>query len=338
MKKPSLPACALLALTLLFSMVQPASALPWNNKETPASQSQSLSDPAQVNQPPIARNMELSTYKNVALTGYFDAVDNDGDVLTFQLTSTPARGAVTLSEDGSSQFIYTPYENKTGKDSFSYVAIDSAGNTSQEAKIKIRIEKPSTKVTYADMDRSSAHKAAIRLAENGIYVGAYHGGQYFFQPDQPVSRGEFLSLAMAVSGLEPLEEITLTGFSDDSSIPTWCKGYISSALKAGVVQGCRNEEGDHVFQANQTITMAEATVILNDLLGVSDVPAETFAPDGLDHWAGQYAANLAASGVIRPEDTGFYAMSQCLCRADTALLLDGALELLENRDGSGRFF
>ena len=49
----------------------------------------------QENNPPVARNMELTTYKNVAITGYFDAIDGEGDALTFQLTSTPARGAVT---------------------------------------------------------------------------------------------------------------------------------------------------------------------------------------------------------------------------------------------------
>ena len=118
----------------------------------------------QENQAPIARNMELSTYKNVAITGYFDAVDSEGDALSFQLTSTPARGAVTLAEDGSSQFVYTPYENKTGKDSFTYVAVDAVGNSSDPATVKIKIEKPNTKVTYADMDGDPAHKAAIRLA------------------------------------------------------------------------------------------------------------------------------------------------------------------------------
>ena len=39
---------------------------------------------------------------------------------------------VTVAEDGSSQFVYTPYENKTGKDSFTYVAVDPAGNVSPE--------------------------------------------------------------------------------------------------------------------------------------------------------------------------------------------------------------
>ena len=49
---------------------------------------------------------------------------------------------VTLAEDGSSQFVYTPYENKTGSDSFTYVAIDPAGNSSPEAKVSLRIDKP----------------------------------------------------------------------------------------------------------------------------------------------------------------------------------------------------
>ena len=167
----------------------------------------------EANDPPIARNMELSTYQNIAVTGYFDAVDGEGDTLTFQLTSTPARGAVELAEDGSARFVYTPYENKTGKDSFTYVALDQAGNTSPEAKVTLCIEKPNTKVTYADLEGSAAHKAAIRLAEEGILVGESHGGRYFFQPEQTVSRAEFLALAMDAAGLEPMEDVTVTGFS-----------------------------------------------------------------------------------------------------------------------------
>ena len=252
----------------------------------------------EANDPPIARNMELSTYQNIAVTGYFDAVDGEGDTLTFQLTSTPARGAVTLAEDGSSQFVYTPYENKTGKDSFTYVAVDPAGNVSPEAKVSIQIEKPDTKVTYADMEGNPAHKASIRLAEEGIFVGSYVNGSYFFDPDQPVSRAEFLTMAMAATGLEPLEDVTLTGFYDDEAIPTWAKGYVSSALKAGAIQGSLDQEGQPVFGSGETVTQGEATVMLDNLMGILDVPAEVFASESGGHWAGQAAANLSASGVI----------------------------------------
>ena len=290
------------------------------------------------NEAPIARNMDLSTYRNVAITGYFDAVDGEGDILTFQLTDTPARGSVELSEDGSAQFVYTPYENKTGKDSFTYVAIDSAGNTSPEAKVTIQINKPDTKVDYADLDGSSAHKAAIRLAEEGIFVGEYRNGQYFFHPDQTVSRAEFLSLTMAAAGLEPMEDVTVTGFSDDAAIPTWAKGCVSAALKAGVVQGSKDASGAPVFGAEEAISQGEATVMLNNLLNVADVPLEVFSAQGSElHWASQAAANLAASGVLREEHVNSAALGDTLTRADAAELLDGALDVLEAREDDGWF-
>lgn len=284
------------------------------------------------NEAPVARNMDLSTYKNVAIIGYFDAVDSEGDVLTFQLTSNPARGAITLAEDGSSQFVYTPYENKTGSDSFTYVAMDPAGNTSPEAKITVRIEKPDTKVTYADLDGSSAHKAAIRLAEEGIYVGEYINGRYFFSPDEPVSRAQFLTMAMAVSGMESMEDVTLTGFTDDASIPTWAKGSVSAALKAGAIQGSLDDSGAPVFSADSPITRAEATVMLNNLLNVSDVPLEVFSFDSDAHWAAQAAANLAASGVIRTDSINAAALSDQLTRGEVAEMLDGALDVLDAQD------
>jgi len=286
------------------------------------------------NQAPVARNMDLATYRNVAITGYFDAVDVEGDILSFQLTSAPARGAVTLAEDGSSQFVYTPYENKTGSDSFTYVAVDPAGNTSPEAQITVRIEKADTAVTYADLEAHSAHKAAIRLAEEGIYVGQYLNGQYFFDPDATVSRARFLSMAMAVSGLDPLEGITMTGFSDDSAIPTWAKGSVSAALKAGAIQGTQNENGAPVFLPHQSVTRAEAAVMLNNLLEITDVPAEVFFPDQELHWAAQAAANLSSSGILRTEDTGSAALADQLTMADAAELLDGALDLMAARESS----
>jgi hypothetical protein len=277
------------------------------------------------NQAPVARNMALSTYQNIAITGYFDAADQESDLLSFQLTSTPARGAVTLAADGSSQFVYTPYENKTGSDTFTYVAVDSAGNTSAEAKITIRIEKPSTKVTYADLEGHSAHKAAIRLAEEGIYVGQYLDGNYFFHADTPVSRAQFLTMAMAAADLEPMEGVTLTGFSDDAAIPTWAKGAVSAALRAGAIQGSRDESGAPVFDADSTITRAEASVMLNKLLQVEDAPVEVFFSDSETHWAAQATVNLATSGVLREADCHSESLSEPMTLGEVAELLDGAL-------------
>ena len=283
------------------------------------------------NNPPVARNMELATYKNVAITGYFDAVDGEGDALTFQLTSTPARGSVTLAEDGSSQFVYTPYENKTGSDSFTYVAIDPAGNSSPEAKVSLRIDKPGTKVSYSDLEGHPVQKSAIRLAEEGVYVGRYVNGRYFFDPDQAVSRAQFLTMAMSVAGLADLEGITITGFSDDDAIPTWAKGAVSAALKAGVVQGTRNASGAPIFGASDAITRGEATVMLDNLLDITDVPVAVFSTGDASHWAAQSAANLSASGIIRAESAGAVQLSDSLTMADAAEMLDGALDVMNAR-------
>lgn len=285
------------------------------------------------NEPPIARNMDLNTYRNVSITGYFDAVDTDGDVLKFQLTSTPARGAITLAEDGSSRFVYSPYENKSGKDTFTYVAIDPAGNTSPEATVTVQIRKPDTNVTYADLSGSDTEKAAIHLAEKNIFVGQCMQGQYFFEGDRLISRAEFLTMAMAAAGQEPLEGVVLTGFSDDDAIPTWAKGSVSAALKAGVIQGCKVSGTTPAFGASENITLGEATVMLNRLLNLADVPAEVFAPDCTQagHWAGQAAANLAASGIIPSDSTASQTLAQPLTRGDAAQLLDGALDVWSAR-------
>ena len=288
------------------------------------------------NSTPIARDLALSTYKNVAVQGQFSAVDPEGELLTFRLADKPARGAVTLPEDGSAFFTYTPYENKTGKDSFTYVAVDAVGNVSEPATVKVKIEKANTKVTYADMEGQSAHCSALRLAEEGILIGECMGGAHFFQPDLPVSREEFVALAMHTIGLSSLEGVTRTGFADDDVIPTWAKGYVSSALKAGYVQGVVSADGV-VFDPQRTITRAEAAVLLDRMLQVTDTAVTTLYTDydAAPAWACQAAANLETAGVLQANADGALALSDSLTRADAAELLCGALDVLESRKDQG---
>ena len=279
----------------------------------------------QANGAPVAENLELTTYKNVAVTDRFAAVDPEGDILTYRLVKKPARGQVTIGEDG--QFVYTPYENKTGKDSFTYIAMDTVGNASDPATVKVKIEKPDTKVTYADLDGHPAHRDAIRLAEEGVFVGECVGEQYFFQPDALVTRGEFLAMAMDTAEVETLAGVTRTGFADDEDIPTWAKPYVSAALMGGLIQGSRDEAGQVVFQANDPITRAEAAVMLDRMLGVTDVDAGAFGLAEAPVWAAQAAANLTTCGVLEGGSLG-----DSLTRAEAAGLLRASLDLLDSRD------
>lgn len=292
------------------------------------------------NSSPVAENLEFTTYKNVAYTGQFAAVDPEGDLITFQLVDKPARGAISMPEENGTEFVYTPYENKTGKDSFTYVAVDSVGNISAEATVKIKIEKPSTKVTYEDMNGHPAYNAAIKLAEEGVYIGAIMDDAYYFQPDLPVSRSEFLALAMSTAGQDALEGVKTTGFFDDDTIATWAKPYVSSALKSGLIQGTVTNEGQVVFCGENMITEAEAAVLLNRLLSVTNVSAETWAGNSsaVPSWASQAVMNLETVGVLQTDSSGSFTLGSTLTRANAAQMLAAALEVLDAREGANRWY
>jgi len=282
---------------------------------------------AEENAPPAAEDLKLSTYKNVTAEGSFNAVDPEGDPLHFRLVKKPARGQVEISEDGSGTFVYTPYENKTGKDSFTYVAEDSAGNTSPEATVKVTISKAKTKVTYADLAGDPAQKAAIRLAEEGILVGAQIDGTYYFQPDLPVSRDQFLVMAMSAAGEKALEGVSVTGFSDDDQIPAWAKGYVSAALTAGAVQGI-SEDGQVRFSPSATVTKAEAAVMLDRLFRPDDAAVDVFASEAVPAWASQSVANLRSVSAM----TAVSGLDEGLSRGEAAKLLCALLEYRDEQD------
>ena len=291
----------------------------------------SASTAAPTNSAPIAENLSLTTYKGIAITSRFAATDPDGDPVTFQIVSSPARGQVTTDENDSAAFWYTPYEGKKGKDSFTYVAMDDKGNVSEPATVKIVIEKQSTKVTYSDMTGEAAAYAATRLAEAGIYVGRQVDGCYCFDPDETFTREEFLSLAMAVAGMSPLDGVSVTGFYDDDSISVWAKGYVSAALMTGAVQGSRNSEGQVVFRGSAEISCAEAAAVIDRLLAIGDVSAApTMAAPA---WAAQAVANMEAVSVV---STGMD-LHGTLSRSEGALMLSAMLDVMQNREDNSWF-
>jgi len=283
------------------------------------------------NAAPVAENLTLTTFKDVGISSRFAAVDPEGDPVTFQIVNSPARGQVTVDETDPAAFFYTPYEGKKGKDSFTYVAVDSQGNISEPATVKITIEKQSTKVTYSDMIGEAGCYAALRLAEEGIYVGRKMGDLYCFDPGESFTREEFLTLAMSAAGVQPLEGITLTGFFDDDSISAWAKGYVSAALMDGTVQGCRNEDGRAVFNGSASITRAEAAVIIDRLLKMGDVSVETLSDDvAVPAWASQSVANMDAVAVVSVDPTLF----ETLTREEGARMLCAMMDVIENRETS----
>ena len=311
---------ALLLLTLV--PMQSASALFGKGKE----------EAKAVDGAPVAENMEIKVYRGVAYEGEFRAVDNEGDEVTFAIAQEPKKGMVALTEDGLC-FVYTP-GGKLGTDSFTYTAIDAYGNISLPATVSITIEKANSGVCYADMAGNRAHTAAVDLAEHDVFTGARLGGSYFFEPERTLSRGEFIAMALAAMDVSA-EEVQMTGFCDDASIPSWAKGYAVSALNAGVVSGISTAEGA-AFCSGDLITLNEAAVVLNRLLRVTDVDLSDYdAQDAENAWCAQAVANLQSVSIIESGRFSADEMRSGVTRAQAAEMLSAAMTLRNDRNEKG---
>ncbi|MGI5985724.1 MAG: hypothetical protein GXY01_08845 [Clostridiales bacterium] len=271
---------------------------------------------------PIAENLEITTYRDVSVGGQLKAKDPDGDVLTFEITTPPTKGNIELKENGC--FVYTPAEGKRGRDYFGYKAIDSKGNMSSEATVIIRIEKQKTKIAYSDMNGNGAYCAAVALAENDVFVGECIGGQYVFNPDRPVTRGEFLTMCLKLTNSDILSGVITTGFADDSEIPAYMKPYVSTALLTGIITGYSDGINTAVFNGGNYISYPEAAVMLNKALNLTDVNANNYS-NAAPVWAAQACANLSACRISD------YSQENQLTRADCAKLLYNAMDIIENR-------
>lgn len=271
---------------------------------------------------PIAKHQEIRVFRGVPYTGTLSATDTDGGALSFAIVDEPKHGTLELS---GATFVYTPKESRLGSDEFTFTATDSEGNVSEPARVKISVERSRSGVKYADMEDSSAHTAAVALADEGVFVGAQVGEDWFFEPERSVSRGEFVAMALRAMDLRP-DEVTVTGFCDDAGIPVWAKGYAVSALRSGVIRGIGTAEGI-AFRPSNAITLSEAATVLNRLLDVTDVSLD----EAEESWSTQAVANLMSVSVIETGRFGADDMKRPLTRGEAAELLAAAMTLADGK-------
>ena len=264
---------------------------------------------------PIAENLSLETYTGISVTGNLTAADPDDTAFLFSVVTGPKKGTLTLQEDGA--FVYTPREKCRGRDTFSYTATDPMGNISNVAQVTVRIRRAKSAVAYADTAGTAAAYGAQYLAEQGLCIGEQVDGTWLFHPDEIMTQGEFLALSMALSDLEPEENIAVTGYANDGEIPVWLKPYLSAAAASAVPAGTFADAP--VFQWNEPVTDRNAALLLDELLQLTDVVCE----DAAD----QSAANVEACRIMTCGET-----ETALTRGDAARILAAAGTFLENRN------
>ena len=263
--------------------------------------------------PPRALDLTLETYRNVPNAGVLRALDEEGGTLRFQLASKPKRGTVDLDPDGS--FTYTPKKNKVGEDRFTFVAVDEAGNVSEPGTVRVRILKPSDAQTFADLDPAEQFPA-LWLREAGLFGGEAVNGALDFGPDKPVTRGEFLTMVMAMEGIDPEIGLQRSGFADEADAPLWMRPYLASALRRGIIRGSSTEAG-LVFRPGAPVTAAEAAEMLARTLGL-ELPVSA---------SGQGGSAEAACSALNASGVAWTGGDRIVTRMEAARLLYAAARL-----------
>ncbi len=279
---------------------------------------ESSTNPAPIGMAPVAENQEIETYRGVSVGGKLSARDPEGGALRFEISTQPMKGTVQLAADG--HFVYSPAEGKRGKDYFGFRATDEQGNLSQEGTVIITLLRQKGRVSYSDLEGEACAYSATVLAEKDIFVGEQLGADYVFHPEQPISRGEFLSMCMVLTDEDILSGAVSTGFLDDDAIELWLKPYVSTALMEGYISGT-GAQGGASFQAADAIRLGDACSMLDAVLGVSNV--SNFGSDV----GSQAVANLSACGVLGEYES----LESSLTRGEAAEMLAAALKLVEAR-------
>ena len=280
------------------------------------------------NEAPTAEDSEFETYKNIPGQVSLKVSDPEDDPLTVNITKEPKRGTLELSQDGT--VTYTPNENKVGKDSFTYTVTDTAGNTSGEATVRIKIQKPSDKSTYGDMEGDNALLAAVWLREHGIYEGETVSGQLLFHPEETLSRGEFIAMCVGLTNHMEDQDVLKTGFTDEAETPQWLSPYVSTALKCGYITGVPTEAG-LALQADQTISQQEAAVIVSNMLSLPqpDTEAVMALEETVPAWAAGAVEAVREAGLFETVDA-----ASPLTRREAAMLLYQSWQAAKGQESS----
>jgi hypothetical protein len=207
--------------------------------------------------------ISIRTQRDIGIYGTLMASDKEGDELEYIILSYP-KGTLTLSEDGSGSYHYIPKKNFLGNDSFTFVVRDEWGNFSTPATVTVKVDERMCETVYTDMKNRAEYNAAVAMTAMGIMSGNVIGDNNYFNPDDTVTRAEFVSMAMKALGIKVDTTLDGTYFDDNADIPSALVGYIATAQRTGIINGSF-KDGALLFRANDAITKYEAAMILANI-------------------------------------------------------------------------
>lgn len=269
----------------------------------------------------------INTQQSISVWGNLGATDPEGDALEYIIVTYPKRGSITLTEKDSGRYCYSPIGSYVGKDKFTYVVRDEYGNYSKPMTVSVRINERMCDTVYRDMEEREEYNAAVAMTAMGIMSGTQLGDDMYFNPDDTMTRAEFVTVAMKCAGIKADSSLMSTYFDDDDKISVSLKGYIATAQRTGIIVG-DFKDGKLLFSPNEEITRYEAAKILASVIGANSEGEESvFAGDGdIPVWARSGVYAMCSLGIFDSDDVS--SLSEKITRADVAEYL---YRLLKNR-------
>ncbi|MCQ2386155.1 MAG: cadherin-like domain-containing protein [Clostridia bacterium] len=274
------------------------------------------------NTPPSIKSngnaLSVQTQKGISFFGTLQAKDAENDALYFRVNAYPKNGLLSLNA-ATGEYRYTPLGNFCGKDSFTVCVRDEYGNFSESIKVGVEVKKRKSTLVYEDVKGTDAELSAVALTDCGIFLGRLSGDSLFFDPDTPVSKADFVVMAMKAAGVSPMEGAEESCFDDNESIPISVRPYIATAQDLGYIHGTFTGTGLY-FYPDSTVTKAEAAVILCNMMGLSDAEKVSLPyEDSVPVWAVSSVGALLKSGALSAAET--FGASSPLTRKDAAKML-----------------
>ena len=236
----------------------------------------------------------LVTQEEIGVFGRMEASDPEGDKLEYIIAAYPKSGTLKLLGEG--RYKYTPKVGFTGYDSFTFAVRDEYGNYSRAREVVLKVTERMSDVVFRDMTDAEEYNAAVAMSAMGIMSGKLVGDDFYFMPDEEVSRAEFVAMAMKAAGIRP--DAGETYFDDNESIPVSLRGYVAAAARRGIVDG-ESEGARLLFNPSRTVSVYEAAVIMSSILGAgSDEAGEYSSLSDIPVWARGDVEAMVTLGII----------------------------------------
>lgn len=182
-----------------------------------------------------------------------------------------------------------------------------------------------------DIDNHWANRYINTLVGRGVINGfPNNDGSYNFKPNNPITRAEFITLAVKMYGFDTNVDYNLN-FADYDKIPTWAMLYMQSAYANGILTGVA-KNGQIYLKPNDNITREQIVTLLGKGYDYTQTSECNFTDnDKIAPWAKEFVDKMVDLNVITGKPDGSFAPKDNATRAECATIIYKLIEVIEGK-------